>query len=66
MNKPKKTIDDMMNEMSFNEDNPYAIDRHMADRALIDFYENLILKNKIKKDGAAARRLNEIKLRKFK
>ena len=52
--------------MSFNEDNPYAIDRHMADRALIDFYENLILKNKIKKDGAAARRLNEIKLRKFK
>jgi len=66
MNKPKKTIDDMMNEMSFTEDNPYPIDRHMADRALIDFYENLLLKNKIKKDGAAARRLNEIKLRKFK
>ena len=66
MNKPKKTIDDMMNEMNFSEDNPYDIDRHMADRALIDFYENLLLKNKIKKDGAAARRLNEIKLRKFK
>ena len=67
MTKPKKTIDDMMNEMSFENTPAYrdAYDRHMADRALIDFYENLILKGKIKKNGAGARRLNEIKLRKF-
>ena len=67
MTKPRKNIDDMMNEMSFDKSpaHQYAYDRHMADGALIDFYESLLLQGKIKKDGAAARRLNEIKLRKF-
>ncbi len=67
MTKPRKNIDDMINEMRFKNTPAYqhAYDRHMADGALIDFYESLILKGKIKKDGAGARRLNEIKLRKF-
>tara|TARA_R110002012_G_scaffold75360_3_gene190460 strand:- start:6012 stop:6203 length:192 start_codon:yes stop_codon:yes gene_type:complete len=63
MTKPRKSIDDMIDEMKFVKVNP---DRHMGSKSLIEFYENLMYKNRIKKDGAAARRLNEIKLRKFK
>ena len=62
MAKSRKTIDDMIDEMKFVKVNP---DRHMGSKSLIEFYENLMYKNRIKKDGAAARRLNDLRLKKY-